>query len=107
MIDSSRRSLLEVARVYACVQQLDIADGFDVHDHRDGLKVLKQDSDSWQLLNRDGYACPACDRVFDRLFVTTNRTVTFDSPPTSPICLARTPDELLLLTHPDTDSTGR
>ncbi|MDY6819426.1 MAG: flagella cluster protein [Halobacteriales archaeon] len=87
------------------MEPLDITDGFDVHAHRDGLKLIKQDSDSWQLQNRDAYACPSCGRVFDRVFVTTEPTVTFDTAPTSPICLARTPDELLLLTHPDTDST--
>ncbi|MFB6300139.1 MAG: flagella cluster protein [Halobacteriales archaeon] len=86
------------------MQPLDITDGFDVHDHRDGLKLLKQDSDTWQLLNRDTYTCPSCGRAFERLFVTENQTVTFDTAPTSPICLARTADELLLLTHPKPES---
>lgn len=79
---------------------LDLEGGFDVHAHRHGLKLLKQDVDTWELANRRPYACPACGRAFDRLFVTEEATVTFGSPPASPICLARTDDQLLVLTHP-------
>lgn len=80
------------------MERLDVDGGFDVHDHRDGLKLVEQDSDSRQLLNR-GYACPACGRSFDRLFVSERREVTFNSAPNGPICLVRTPAELLVLTH--------
>ena len=82
------------------MQSLDIDDGFDVHAHRDGLKLLKQGADSWHLSNPDDeYACPACGRAFDRLFVSAEPTVTFNSAPNGPICLARTDGELLVLTH--------
>ena len=83
------------------MQPLDTEGGFDVHAHRHGLKLLKQDVDTWELANPDDhYACPSCGRAFDRLFVTAEETVTFGSAPSSPICLARTPEQLLLLTHP-------
>lgn len=81
------------------MRRLDIEDGFDVHDHRDGLKVLERDAGSWHLQNRGGYACPACDREFDRAFVSTDRTITFGSAPNGPICVARTPEETLVVTH--------
>ncbi|MFB6193878.1 MAG: flagella cluster protein [Halobaculum sp.] len=81
------------------MERLDLSDGFDVHDHRSALKLLKQTGDSMQLANREEVACPACDRPFDRLFVTDRRTVSFDTAPNGPICLARTDDQLLLFTH--------
>lgn len=81
------------------VQRLDLSDGFDVHDHRSALKLLKQTANSMQLANREQLACPACDRPFDKLFVTDNQTVSFDTPPTGPICLAQTDSQLLLFTH--------
>ncbi|MFB6125559.1 MAG: flagella cluster protein [Halanaeroarchaeum sp.] len=78
---------------------LDVADGFDVHEYRSGFKLLKQDGDSMHLENYGEFACPACGEVFDRLFVTDADTVTFGSSPTGPICLVRTPDQLLVTTH--------
>ncbi|MFB6108171.1 MAG: hypothetical protein ABEJ82_04920 [Haloplanus sp.] len=51
------------------------------------------------LENREGYGCPACGRAFDRLFVTTDADVTFERAPNGPICLARTPERLLVTTH--------
>lgn len=78
---------------------LRVDDGFDVHDYREGLKVLKQDRETMYLANRAGYECPACGRAFERLFVSTEPTVTFGSAPGAPVCLARTPSQLLVLTH--------
>lgn len=81
------------------VQRLDLSEGFDVHDHRSELKLLKQTADSMQLANRSELACPACDRTFERLFVTDAATVSFENAPNGPICLARTPEQLLVFTH--------
>ncbi|MFB6069799.1 MAG: flagella cluster protein [Halanaeroarchaeum sp.] len=78
---------------------LDVADGFDVHEYRDGLKLLKQDADSMHLENHGDFECPACGEVFDRLFVTEADQVTFSSSPNGPICLQRTPREFLVITH--------
>lgn len=81
------------------MEPLDTEGGFDVHDHRDGLKLVEQDSDSWQLVSRDAYICPACGRAFDRLFVTGQSDVTFDSAPNGPICVVRAPEKLLVVAH--------
>jgi hypothetical protein len=81
------------------MERLDVSEGFDVHDYRAGLKLRKQDGDTMHLENREGFACPACGRPFERLFVTPDDEVTFGSPPGSPFCLVRAPERLLLLTH--------
>ncbi|WP_435124366.1 DUF7385 family protein [Halobaculum sp. D14] len=79
--------------------RLDVSDGFDVHDHRANLKLLRQDAGSMTLANPEGLGCPACDRAFDRLFVTDDDRVSFGDPPSGPLCLVRTDDRLLVLTH--------
>jgi hypothetical protein len=80
------------------MEQLDISDGFDVHDYRHGLKLLKQGREQMTLGNRDGFACPACGKQFERLLITEKQTNTFGDPG-SPFCIARTDEKLLLLTH--------
>ncbi|MFC6725772.1 flagella cluster protein [Halobium palmae] len=80
------------------MEQLDADGGFDVHEYRHGLKLLKQDRGTMHLANRKGYACPACGEAFDRLFVSERQHNTFNAP-TGAFCLTRTPDEILLLTH--------
>lgn len=78
---------------------LSVDDEFDVHEYRASLKLVRQDDASMTLENRDALACPACERPFDRLFVTDDPTVTFSSAPGGPICLARTEEQTLVLTH--------
>jgi hypothetical protein len=80
------------------MDRLDVSDGFDVHDYRHGLKLLRQDRGTMTLENREGFACPACGEVFERLFVSEQRTNSFDNPG-RPFCLARTEGTLLVLTH--------
>jgi len=80
------------------MEQLDVSDGFDVHDYRHGLKLLRQDRGTMTLANRDGFACPACGEPFERLFVSERRTSSFSDPGTA-FCLARTDERLLVLTH--------
>jgi len=81
------------------MEQLDISDGFDMHDYRHGLKLLRDDRETRQLANPDGeFACPACGEPFERLFVSEKRTNSFGDPGTG-FCLARTDEKLLLLTH--------
>ena len=80
------------------MEQLDVSDGFDVHEYRHGLKLLTEDRETMHLANREGFACPACGERFDRLFVSEKRTNSFGDPG-GPFCLVRTDDELLLLTH--------
>jgi hypothetical protein len=78
--------------------QIDITDGFSVHDYRHGLKLIKEDGRTMHLENRDGFGCPACGKPFEKLFVSEKRTNTFGNPG-SPFCLARTDEKMLLLTH--------
>lgn len=81
------------------MQQLTIDPTFDIHDHRHGLKLLKDDRETMVLENRDDvFACPACGNAFDRLFVSEKRTQSFGNPNT-PFCLVRTDTQLLVLTH--------
>lgn len=78
---------------------LDIEGGFDVHDHREGLKLRTQSSTSMRLENRAGFRCPACDRPFNELLVVERDHVSFNSAPNKPLCLVRTPEGMLVLTH--------
>jgi hypothetical protein len=80
------------------MEQLDVSDGFDVHDYRHGLKLLKQDRGTMTLENREGFVCPACGETFERLFVSEKRTNSFGDPG-RPFCLARTDAKLLVITH--------
>ena len=80
------------------MEQLDVSDGFDVHDYRHGLKLLKQGRGTMTLANREDFTCPACGESFERLFVSEKRTASFGNPGT-PFCLARTDEALLVLTH--------
>lgn len=81
------------------MKQLDISEGFDMHDYRHGLKLITEDRKTKHLENRGGeFACPACGNVFEKLFVSEKRTNTFGDPGTA-FCIARTDEKLLLLTH--------
>jgi hypothetical protein len=78
--------------------QLDITDGFSIHDYRRGLKLIKDDGQSRHLENREGLGCPACGKPFETLFVSEKRAASFGNPERA-FCLARTDEKLLLLTH--------
>jgi hypothetical protein len=80
------------------VQELDVSDGFDVHEYRHGLKLLREDRETMHLSNREGYACPACGDPFDRLLVSEKRKNTFGEPGRR-FCVVRTDGTLLVLTH--------
>jgi hypothetical protein len=81
------------------MERLDVTDGFDVHEYRHGLKLIKEERETMHLENRDDqFACPACGDPFERLFVSEKRTNSFGDPG-GPFCLARTDEQILLLTH--------
>jgi hypothetical protein len=80
------------------MERLDVSNGFDVHDYRHGLKLLREDREAIHLENREGLACPACGDPFERLLVSEKRTNTFGKPD-SRFCLVRTEGKLLVLTH--------
>jgi hypothetical protein len=81
------------------MERLDISDGFDVHEYRTKLKLITQDANSMQLKNREEMGCPCCAQEFDRLFVTDDDCVTFDSAPNGPVCVARTEEKILVMAH--------
>lgn len=80
------------------MEQLDVSDGFDVHEYRHGLKLLREERETTHLANREDFRCPACGEPFEKLFVSEKRENSFGDPGTA-FCLVRTDDELLLLTH--------
>lgn len=80
------------------MEQLDVSGGFDVHEYRHGLKLVREDRRTMHVENREGFGCPACGKPFEDLFVTEKRTNTFGNPG-SPFCLVRTDDAMLVLTH--------
>ena len=81
------------------MEQLDVSDGFDMHDYRHGLKLIKQDRTTKHLVNRQhDFSCPACGKPFEKLLVSEERTHSFSNPGTS-FCIARTDEKILLLTH--------
>ena len=80
------------------MEQIDVSDGFDVHEYRHGLKLLREDRGTTHLENRDGFACPACGKPFEELLVIERQTTSLGNPD-APFCLARTEDEMLLFVH--------
>lgn len=81
------------------MEVLDVDAGFSVHDYRHGLKLLQQDGDTMTLANREGFGCPACGEVFDRILVAESGSVSFDTAPQGPLCVVRADEKLLVLTH--------
>lgn len=80
------------------MEELDVEGEFDVHEHREGLKLLRQDRETMALANRAPFACPACGEAFEQLFVSEKRANSFGSPDT-PICIVRTDRQVLVLSH--------
>jgi len=81
------------------METLDVSDGFDVHEYRHGLKLIQEERGTMHLENRQrDFACPACGKPFEKLFVSEKQTNSFGNPGTA-FCLARTDGKLLLLTH--------
>ena len=80
------------------MERLDVSEGFDVHEYRHGLKLIREDRETMHLENRNDFGCPACGEPFETLFVSEKRENTFGNPG-GPFCLVRTDDAVLLLTH--------
>ena len=73
--------------------------GFDVHDNRHELKQIRDSGATSLWENREGLACPVCDRAFDRLFVTRQRGTTFPESDGARFCLLRDEDAIHLFRH--------
>jgi hypothetical protein len=78
--------------------ELDVSDGFDVHEYREGFKLLEETRETMQLRNKADFTCPACGKPFEKLFASGKRANSFQSPP-GPFCVYRTDERLLLFTH--------
>jgi len=72
---------------------------FDVHEHRNELKQLKDTGDTKLYDNRTDVPCPACGDRFRRLFVTKQETTSFPENDGARFCLLRSPDDVLLFRH--------
>jgi hypothetical protein len=81
------------------MEELDVSDGFNVHEYRHGLKLLREDRETTALANPENrFTCPACGEAFERLLVSEKRANTFGDPG-RPFCVVRTGGKLLVLTH--------
>ena len=81
------------------MKPLDVEDGFSIHEHRHGLKLLEQGRSTTTFENREPYACPVCGEAFDRLLVAEDGDHTFHSGVPDPVCLLATDGTLLVATH--------
>jgi hypothetical protein len=73
--------------------------GFDPHEHRERLKLLKRHRDRAVYANREGVRCPVCGRVFDRVLSTEERSRQFTPEEHIEFCVLRDGHELFLFTH--------
>lgn len=71
----------------------------DLHSIRHGLK-LKRDTGSTRLFeNRNEYACPVCEQVFQTIFASEERHNRFNPENAQPFCVVREDDRILVFTH--------
>ncbi len=71
----------------------------DVHDYRHGLKLLKETRDTSHWANKKGYACPACGKPFEQLFVSEKTDNTFTPSSVTPFCIRHEPNRILMFRH--------
>lgn len=82
------------------MEQLGDGDGpIDIHAHRHGLKLHKETRETSHWENKNDYACPACGKAFEHLFVTEKRHNSFSPSSSRPFCLRRERDRILLFRH--------
>lgn len=72
---------------------------FDVHEHRHGLKQLRDTGSTSLWENREGIRCPVCSDPFDRLFTTREPTTRFPESDGARFCLARDGDAIHVFRH--------
>jgi hypothetical protein len=73
-----------------------MAEPFDVHAHREQLKLLT-DTGATKLFENRGMACPVCGKSFTRLFLTTEDGHSF--PGGDPFCVRNGPEQVVIFTH--------
>lgn len=72
---------------------------FDIHEHREGLKQLRDSGTTQLFANRGEIKCPACGQTFRRLFWTTESTTTFPEHDGRRFCLLQTERAVLVFRH--------
>lgn len=72
---------------------------FDPHTHRARLKLLERGHDRALYENRDGVRCPVCDRRFQRVLATAERSRQLAPEEGVELCVLREETELFLFTH--------
>ncbi|KAB1196003.1 MULTISPECIES: flagella cluster protein [Haloferax] len=73
--------------------------GFDVHEVRHRVKLLRDDGDTMLVENRDGVDCPACGEAFSQLLVSERSAHSFDIDADVRFCVRREDERLLIATH--------
>ncbi|MGB9955737.1 DUF7385 family protein [Haloferax prahovense] len=73
--------------------------GFDIHEVRHRVKLLRDDGDTMLVENRDGVACPACGDDFSQLLISDRDAHSFDVDADTRFCVRRDNDRLLVATH--------
>lgn len=71
----------------------------DLHDHRHGLKLLRETRATSHWENKRPYACPACDEEFEEVFVSEKTHNTFAPSTATPFCIRHEPDRILMFRH--------
>ncbi|MFC7128093.1 DUF7385 family protein [Haloferax chudinovii] len=73
--------------------------GFDIHEVRHRVKLLRDDGETTLVENRDGVACPACGDGFSQLLISDRNAHSFDVDADTRFCVRRDGDRLLVATH--------
>lgn len=82
------------------MEQLGDGDGpIDLHDHRHGLKLLRETRETSHWENKRPYACPACGEEFAEIFVSEKRDNTFTPSSPVPFCIRHEEDRFLMFRH--------
>lgn len=82
------------------METLGDSDGpIDLHEYRHGLKLLKETRQTSYWENKQGYACPACDKPFEQLFTSEKRHNTFSPSTATPFCIVHEDNRLIMFRH--------
>lgn len=82
------------------MEQLGAGDGpIDLHDHRHGLKLLRETRETSHWANKRPYACPACGKPFEEVFVSEKRHSSFSPSAATPFCIRHERDRILMFRH--------
>ncbi|KAB1193989.1 flagella cluster protein [Haloferax sp. MBLA0076] len=73
--------------------------GFDVHEVRHRVKLLRDDGDTMLIENRKGVACPACGDTFSQLLISERPAHSFDIDADTRFCVRREDERMLIATH--------